>query len=620
VQRQGLYALDTWRSLGDHRAVTDEFDLGGPLPTVDKSNKNQHRSLTRLNAALIDDLRFRDERVDDFGVDGSIEVHIGGKATNLRSDVQLKSMEADGRNRDGSLSYSAKVSNLVYLLNGRSPIYVIYVLDTDSLLYVWVRDEINRIESENAGWKAQGNVTLRLRTDLDSAAGGEVRDRILREGVFRRQVAEFVSKAAGGTVLLSVDASTFSIAKRDDVAKLIADHGVALAESGLPQAVLEKASALTLSEREQPAVALAIGYSEYTRSHYAASDGHLTIARLRESELDPKGKVLLALISNACDLELGRVTRSEYLANEASIVGDRGPLARQLKAKVLWNAYLEDRHPDRVTTLVSELAELTDESDADPGDSAENRFQLRLALLTAKTDALISELLTMNAQGQMAERVELPWIAPTRTAPDWKQQWEALLEQQRELLAEAVRLNNPIFLGRGNALKAFAEFQRLLMERLMSAPLGTQPPDQDAQIYSLLPAVDAAQQLAISVGDVEEEIRLTLRLADMFMALGNDTAAKRLATGALARARALRFERLIAQAEALSRGEWFVHGFERQLRSVREQDEDELLAGEPDDAIDRMARTTLHAMGLPEQGGCDPDHVVSRTSLRCFAA
>lgn len=579
--------------------MSDQIDLGGPLPQVDAYNKNQHRSFNRLNAALIDDLRFRDERIDDFGVDGTIEVHIGGRATNLRADAQLKSMEHDARNTDGSLSFSADVSNVVYLLNGRSPLYIIYVLDTDSLLYAWVRDEVARIESENADWKKQGTVTIRFRSALDIRACEEIRDRVLREGVFRRQVSEFVSKAAGGTIQLHIEASTFKVAKREDVARLIAEHGVALATSGAPQQVVEKASSLTQSERELPAVALALGYAEYARGRYAASDGYLAIARLRESELDPKRQCLLLLVSNACDWELGRISRSEYLANEDAIVGDSGPIARQLKAKVLWDAYLEDRHPDRVVELVANLEKLLNESIVDPDDSSENRFQLAVAFLTAETDALISTLVTINAQGQIAKQADLPWT-PQGKLSEWKQRWDTLLDRQKQLAADAVRLNNPMFIGRANALLAFAEFQRLLIERLMSVPLRAPPPDQEAQIYALMPTVDAAQQLAVSVGDIEEEIRLTLRLADMYMALGNDGAAKRLATGALSRARSLRLGRLVNQAEALSRGKWFVHTYEQQLRAVREQDEDEVLAIESDDAIDQLARSTIHALGLPD--------------------
>lgn len=586
---------------GDHAPVSDQVDLGGPLPQVDPYNTNQHRSLKRLNAALIDDLRFRDERIDDFGVDGSIEVHVGGRATNLRGDVQLKSMEQDVRNKDGSLSFSADVSNLVYLLNGRSPLYVIYVLDTDSLLYVWVRDEAARIESENANWKAQTKITIRFRTALNTPTCEEIKDRILREGVFRRQVSEFVSKAAGGTLQLHIDPSTFKVVKREDVVRLVVEHGVTLAASGAPQLVMDQASSLTQSERELPAVALALGYAEYVRGRYAASDGHLASARLRESELDPQQQLLLLLVSNACDLELGRISRGKYLTNEAAIVGDTGPLARQLKAKVLWHAYLEDRHPDRVGELVANLATLFKDSAADSDDSAENRFHLAYALLTAETDALLSTFVTTNAQAQMAARLDLPWISRQGRAPEWRQHWDTLVSRQKQLAADAVRLNNPVLMGRANALLVFAEFQRLLSERLMVVPLGVLPPDQAAQIYALMPTVDAAQQLAVSVGDIEEEIRLTLRLADMYMAVDNDSAAKRLATGVLSRARALRLGLLVKQAEDLLRGDWFVHTYEQQLRGIRDQDEDELLATEPDEALDDLARSTIRALGLPDE-------------------
>ena len=575
-------------------------DLGGPLPQVDTYNTNQQRSLKRLISVLTDDLRLRDERADDFGVDFSLEVHVSGRATNIRGDAQLKSLERDARNRDGSLSFSADVSNIVYLLNGRSPLYVVYVLDTNSLLYAWVRDEVAGIESTKPDWKAQGTVTIRFSRTLDAAACEEIRDRILQEGVFRRQVSELVGKAASGTIHLSVDASTFRIAKPDEIAQLIEKQGLALVSSGAPQEVLEKATFLTQSERELPAVALALGYAEYTRGRYAACDGQLALARLQESALDPKRQVVLSLISNACDLELGRISRSVYLKNEAAIVGDNGPLARQLKAKVLWDEYWSDRHPDRASELVTGLESLLQVSLHDSEESPGNIFQLTFTLLTARTDFLVSELLTINTREEISERIDLPWLPQVPMQSDWQQRWDILIDAQKQLVASAVELRNPALTGRAKALLVFAEFQRLLTERLISIPLASTRPDHSPQIYSLMPTVESAQELAISIGDIEEEIRLTLRLADMFMALGNDTAAKRLASGTLGRARALRLGRLTEQAEALARGDWFVHAYEQKLRARRDLDEDELLAVESDEELVRLSRAAIHLMKLPE--------------------
>jgi Domain of unknown function (DUF4365) len=579
--------------------VTNSIDLGGRLPQVDEYNRNQHRSLKRLNEALTDDLRLRDERVDDFGIDGTIEVHLNGWATNFRSDVQVKSRLTDARNQDGSLSYKAEVPNLNYLLNGRSPLYIVYVHDTNALLYAWVRDEVKRIESTNGDWKAQGNVTLRLCTALDAAACVEIRERVLKEGILRRQVLDLVYKAASSSIQLVIDGSTFEIEKHEDLVKLIAEQGVAFCNAGAPQQLVENASTLTHAERELPAIALALGYAEYTRGRYASADGHLVTARLKASELDGSSQRLLLLISNACDLELGRLGRDQYLANEGAIVGDTGPLARQHQAGKVWNEYLQVRNPREVQALVLQLEVLHNESVGDVNDTVENRFQLALALVTAETEALITDLLTINAQDQVAQHVDLPWLTKGHHHGQWRKGWDALITRQTELVALATQLHNPVFLGRAKGVGALAKFQRLLMERLMGAPQGRPQPNQDAQICELITEVKSAKQLAASIGNLDEEIRLTLRLAEMHMALGNVVVAKELATGALQRASAFRYPLLVKQAESLSRGEWFFNTIETQLKNARDQDEDELVAAQTNADIEGLSLSTLHLIDLP---------------------
>ena len=55
-----------------------------PLPVVDANAILQRQSIGALQSALpATDFIFRDERVDDYGVDGSLEILINGKATNV---------------------------------------------------------------------------------------------------------------------------------------------------------------------------------------------------------------------------------------------------------------------------------------------------------------------------------------------------------------------------------------------------------------------------------------------------------------------------------------------------------------------------------------------------------
>jgi uncharacterized protein DUF4365 len=90
----------------------------GPLPKSDRNAELERTSLAGLRAILpANKFLFRDERTDDAGVDGSIELLIDSAYTGLRSHIQLKATDSDKVNRDGSVSISIKPQNLNYLLN-----------------------------------------------------------------------------------------------------------------------------------------------------------------------------------------------------------------------------------------------------------------------------------------------------------------------------------------------------------------------------------------------------------------------------------------------------------------------------------------------------------------------
>jgi hypothetical protein len=69
----------------------DTWDLG-PLPISDEKAELQRESIKGLNALLKgrDDIIFRDERIEDYGVDGSFELKLDRRMTNFRGQVQMK--------------------------------------------------------------------------------------------------------------------------------------------------------------------------------------------------------------------------------------------------------------------------------------------------------------------------------------------------------------------------------------------------------------------------------------------------------------------------------------------------------------------------------------------------
>ena len=138
----------------------DDPDDLGPLPESDDNSVLQAESFKALETALpADRFVLRPEPQPDAGVDWCVELRIGGRFTGMRAHIQVKARAEKKVNSDGSVSYSADVSNVNYLLNGTSPLYVVYHADERELRYAWVRDEVIRIEKETPGWKRQKTVT-----------------------------------------------------------------------------------------------------------------------------------------------------------------------------------------------------------------------------------------------------------------------------------------------------------------------------------------------------------------------------------------------------------------------------------------------------------------------------
>jgi hypothetical protein len=113
----------------------------------------------------------------------------------MRAHIQVKANRDLNANLDDSVSYSADVSNINYLLNGLSPIYVLYIAQTKELRYAWVRDEVNRIEEGNPDCKRQDTVTLWFTKRLDEVALQELHDRIRLEAKIDREIHDLLSRA-----------------------------------------------------------------------------------------------------------------------------------------------------------------------------------------------------------------------------------------------------------------------------------------------------------------------------------------------------------------------------------------------------------------------------------------
>jgi hypothetical protein len=162
----------------------------GPLPKTCRSDKLEWLSVRALHGALPPELfQLRPETYDK-GVDLFLEVKADGYFTNFRAQIQLKGTHKASLNRDGSFSLPVKTSNLNYLLNGGTSLYIVWIAPRNELRFVWAWDEYRRLMQENRHWREQLSVTLYFTQSIDSETLPRIHSRILKEGRNLREAKE----------------------------------------------------------------------------------------------------------------------------------------------------------------------------------------------------------------------------------------------------------------------------------------------------------------------------------------------------------------------------------------------------------------------------------------------
>ena len=98
----------------------------------------------------------------------------------------------------GYIPLQADTANLNYLLNGSSPIYVLWDAKTDEFWYVWAQEENRRLFDENPSWTQQGSVTLQFRNRLTPEVIPAIVERILQEERQQRNIRDRLARATEG--------------------------------------------------------------------------------------------------------------------------------------------------------------------------------------------------------------------------------------------------------------------------------------------------------------------------------------------------------------------------------------------------------------------------------------
>lgn len=424
----------------------DKSDFIEPLPKADRNSELQQLSINAFNSALpVDKFVFREESRPDAGVDGSLELKINSRYTHLRAHVQLKSTDSSDTNADGSISVGdITVANLCYLLNGQSPIYVLFVVPLNELRFVWARDERKRLDEVNSDWMQQKHITIRFQHIINSETLEQIHSRIQKEARLQGKLFDTLSRASNAeSIAISIDTETLNFTDPDKAKQILLSSGTLIISAGYSDQVRNLARLLDLKTAQMPRILLVRAYAEYALGRYPSAYALLSEAMLCRHELSADDQQFLDFLRDGCDHQSGRITINELAARlEEKEQHSTDGFAvsyhiEQLRYKVLLN-----RDPTSQRTTIEELRSLVAGIIKDTNTSEVFKVSARSALLEAAggnvTRTILVEIGDARLRVQAGRLINIPEMM--RNHAEQFRLWE---EQMVILINDAVHVGHP---------------------------------------------------------------------------------------------------------------------------------------------------------------------------------
>lgn len=582
---------------------SDTSDLG-PLPISDEKAELQRESIKALNALLKgqDGIIFRDERVEDYGVDGSFELKLDRRMTNLRGQVQMKAASHLVSLSDGSFSHSVRTANLNYLLNGTAPIYILYNLQKDEFWFSWAQDESRRLNEENPAWRKQEWIALNFSERFSQASLPCIYARIMKEGRLHRQIHDSLANATGSeAVIISIDSESLSITDPVQARDVLLASGAAIVAVGFPVEVLDLMRLLDLEIRETARIQMTAGYAEFTRGDHYAALGHIRRALARKGELSARDQSFLVTLRDAAEFHIGLINAETYQqrlwARSQTLEGLEALEARQ---DALHHQYLTENDGDTRAAIVERLRGVTAEILGHP--DVHQGIKLDAKLLLLFLEGMQANIQTDETLFHTEIR-EFLYPSDTKSA---KQNLQAALLNQSgwerhadEALREAYDLRHPILIVQALIVTLYVRIGRLFekrMEAINSHQLYKVPEPAKASIENIF---NEAYRLSRPSGLVEA--RLTLdKLKIQFLEVQGDLGrAKAAAEKLYPEADAMGFKPIAEEAAEVLEGRTLLMRYEQDIAKSDLRHRDQLHANQTDEELSRMAQHLVKIIGSP---------------------
>jgi hypothetical protein len=573
----------------------------GRLPKTDRNAELQQLSITALRAAFpADKFRFRDERVDDAGVDGSLELIISHSSTNLRAQVQLKSTGTFDPNSDGSVSVRVDASNLNYLLNHHSSIYVLYIEPRNELRFAWAREERKRLDESTPGWLEQGTVTIRFSMPITPEVVEEIYECIYQEGLLQRKFNEVRDKASGGEQLVfSLNRETLDITDPQEAKRLLIKSGTALVSGGYVQQVKDLIRVLDPKDAQEPRMLLIQAHAETHLGRYKQAIALLAEASLHASELSDEDRNFLQVLQDSCDFQTGQINLSEYSRRLERLQGrEDNPFTLSTRLHRLRYALQADRKSVNRAALLEELRLLVEEISAATDKSEEFKIHARSCWIESAGHQLVRDGLVEIAETRI--KLEVGGgadIAAMLQSQDVRlREWE---EATSKLLQDAGKLATYSLIASLMVTIGHIFYGVLTNQKVFSLQYGLPFSLPEKSVQNNIGYAHQAAEIFSGAGNLEGELRAKMLAADFYDLSGQQQNAAEIAEEVLRKARAMGYADLIQRAENQISGQSLQSLVAESIRTRSEQEKVIDSVQESDESVRQNAAQMLRILELP---------------------
>lgn len=575
----------------------------GALPKADRNSELQELSVRAFNAALpVDKFVFRDERINDAGVDGSLEVKIDSRYTNLRAQVQLKSTDSDGINQDGSISVQVTVANLNYLLNGHSPLYVLYVVPRNELRFVWARDERKRLDEENPDWTKQNTITIRFYNILTPEATDQIHQDILKEGRMHRRINDVLSATSNTeTLAVGISPETLSITDPDEAKRRLLSSGTLIVTAGYPQQVRNLAKLLDSESEQLPRILLVRAYAEHFLGRYQTAYALLSEALLRRNELSEDDKQFMDFLRDSCEYLTGRVTLQDFSTRLNRPIELQGHFAQSYRINQIRYSLFLTRNPSERKILMGEFHSLTNKIISDSTSSDVFKLYAKTTLLEAEgidaATGFFLELAEASVGIDLGRRHNIHDILRSHT--ERMSKWATEIAQAT---TDAKRLGHNRILASAISTNSLVQFHEWISLFSLHQLLNMPPPQisEDAA-QKHINDIKAVIEIFSITGDLDGELTAKLLIADFHELIGEETQAQKIASEVLPQAEAMGYVRQIEHARDHIAGKGLISRIKSSKRKKTEEERIIENANFSDDKVREYAAQALRILRLPSE-------------------